>query len=64
MVALNGALLVDGLTTGLPTTGARLGAEITDALLAGWGADPDEVVAARPLADRLFDVRPPRTKGS
>lgn len=50
VVALNGALLADRLTTGLPTTGVALGEEITDALLRGWGADPDRLVAARALA--------------
>jgi AcrR family transcriptional regulator len=47
VVTLNGALLADGLTTGLPTTGASLGGEITSALLRGWGAQPDELAAAR-----------------
>lgn len=49
VVALNGALLADRLTTGLPTTGASLGGEITAALLRGWGADPAELAAARAL---------------
>ncbi|QYG91426.1 TetR family transcriptional regulator [Iamia sp. SCSIO 61187] len=49
VVALNGALLVDGLATGIPTTGARLGEEITDALLRGWGADPATLATARTL---------------
>ncbi len=53
VVALNGALLVDGLVTGLPTTGALLGEEITDALLRGWGAEPDVLAAARTLAADL-----------
>jgi AcrR family transcriptional regulator len=47
VVALNGALLTDGLVTGLPTTGAVLGTQLTDALLAGWGADPEALAAAR-----------------
>jgi AcrR family transcriptional regulator len=50
LVALNGALLADGLATGLPTTGAGLGAELTAALLRGWGADPAHLAAARLLA--------------
>lgn len=41
IVALNGALLVDEIATGLPTTGFCLGEEITDSRLRGWGADPD-----------------------
>lgn len=47
VVALNGALLTDGLVTGLPTTGTVLGTQLTDALLVGWGARPDHVAAAR-----------------
>ncbi|HEY4376861.1 MAG TPA: TetR family transcriptional regulator [Acidimicrobiales bacterium] len=50
VVALNGALLADGLTTGLPVTGAMLGAALTDALLRGWGAPPAALDAARTLA--------------
>ncbi|MEZ5181708.1 MAG: TetR family transcriptional regulator [Acidimicrobiales bacterium] len=50
VLALNGALLADGLVTGLPTTGALLGAQLTDALLLGWGADPDDLGDARRLA--------------
>ncbi|MHB1137731.1 MAG: TetR family transcriptional regulator [Microthrixaceae bacterium] len=53
VVALNGALMADGLTTGLPTTGTALGGELTAALLVGWGADPDLAGAARVLAARL-----------
>jgi AcrR family transcriptional regulator len=53
VVALNGALLVDGLVTGLPTTGALLGDEITASLLRGWGADPDVLAGARALATDL-----------
>ena len=52
VLALNGALLADGLVTGLPTTGALIGTQLTDALLLGWGADPDHLGAARALADR------------
>ncbi|MCB0960556.1 MAG: TetR family transcriptional regulator [Acidimicrobiales bacterium] len=51
VLALNGALLADGLVTGLPTTGALLGAQLTDALLLGWGADADDLGAARRLAE-------------
>jgi AcrR family transcriptional regulator len=50
VTALNGALLVDGLDTGVPTTGAVLGAEITRALLRGWGADPVHLDDARTLS--------------
>lgn len=50
VVALNGALLTDGLVMGLPTTGAALGRELTAALLVGWGADPDGSAAARAIA--------------
>ena len=51
VVALNGALLADGLTTGLPSTGARLGTELTRTLLRGWGAAPADLAAARTLAE-------------
>jgi AcrR family transcriptional regulator len=51
-VALNGALMVDTLTTGLPSTGAALGTEITASLLIGWGAAPDELATGRELATR------------
>jgi AcrR family transcriptional regulator len=51
VVALNGALLAEGLTTGLPTTGASLARELTHSLLLGWGADPAELDTARDLAD-------------
>ena len=50
--ALNGVLLADGLTTGLPTSGAELGDELTGALLRGWGADPQRLAAARTLSAR------------
>lgn len=53
VVAMNGALLVDGLVTGLPTTGAVLGTEITASLLRGWGADPAALATATTLAARL-----------
>jgi AcrR family transcriptional regulator len=57
IVALNGSLLVEGLATGLPTTGAALGAELTASLLRGWGADPTDLAAARAIADG-WDDRP------
>ena len=47
MSALNGGLLLDALGTGVPTTGADLGAELTESLLLGWGADPDHLTMAR-----------------
>lgn len=53
IVALNGALMVDGITAGLPTTGALLGEEITDSLLRGWGADADLLARARTRAAAL-----------
>lgn len=53
VVALNGALLVDGLATGMPTTGALLGREITTTLLRGWGAGPDALATAVARADQL-----------
>ncbi len=56
VVAMNGALMVDGLTTGLPSTGPALGNELTGALLRGWGARPEELDAARRLAHELADA--------
>jgi AcrR family transcriptional regulator len=50
IVALNGALLTERLTTGLPTTETALGRELTTALLLGWGADPAALATARTLA--------------
>ncbi len=50
VVAMNGALLVDRLSTGVPITGAGLGAEITESLLRGWGADAEHLAAARDVA--------------
>ena len=50
VVALNGALLADDLPTGVPSTGTTLGAELTQALLVGWGADPAALAAARAIA--------------
>jgi AcrR family transcriptional regulator len=52
VLALNGALLADGLVTGLPTTGALIGSQLTDALLVGWGADPSLVAAGRAASAR------------
>ena len=56
VVALNGALLTDGLVTGLPTTGMALGTQLTDALLAGWGADPARLRAARSTSASWSDA--------
>ncbi len=50
---MNGALLADELTTGLPTTGVHLGEHLTSTLLLGWGADDATLAAARPLASEL-----------
>ncbi|MGB3411733.1 MAG: TetR/AcrR family transcriptional regulator [Microthrixaceae bacterium] len=50
LTSLNGALLADGLATGLPTTGALLGSELTRGLMIGWGAEPQLVETARELA--------------
>jgi AcrR family transcriptional regulator len=50
LVALNGALLVDGLATGVPVTGAGLGDQLTGTLLLGWGASPDHLRTARKLS--------------
>jgi len=54
IVALNGALMADGLTTGLPTTGSALGVVVTDALLRGWGAPSADLGAGRELALTLL----------
>ena len=51
VVALNGALLADGLATGLPSTGTVLGIEITGSLLRGWGADASALTTARTLSE-------------
>ncbi len=53
VVALNGALMIDGLTTGAPSTGAALGTEITATLLRGWGAEPERSRSARARAIEL-----------
>ena len=50
VVALNGALLTESLTTGLPTTPAALGHQLTSGLLRGWGARPEPLASARQLA--------------
>ncbi len=59
ILALNGALLADELSTGMPTTGEALGKELTGALLRGWGARPADVTVARRTADALAAVIPP-----
>ncbi len=56
IVALNGALLVDELSTGLATTGPALGNELTSSLLRGWGADPTALLEARELAHDLTRI--------
>jgi AcrR family transcriptional regulator len=53
VVAMNGALLADELTTGLPTTGVHLGDHLTTSLLQGWGATAADLAAARDLATDL-----------
>jgi AcrR family transcriptional regulator len=58
VVAMNGALMVDGLTTGLPSTGRALGEELTGSLLRGWGARPRDLRPARALADELAHLTP------
>ena len=60
VVSLNGALLTDGLVTGLPTTGSALGTHLTDALLSGWGARPESLASARALSSTW--TRPARTE--
>lgn len=52
VLALNGALLADGLVTGLPATGAGIGTHLTESLLLGWGAPSAPLAAARTAADR------------
>ncbi len=59
VLALNGALLADGLVTGLPTTGAQLGTQLTDALLVGWGADARQLRSARALSGPWLDLTEP-----
>lgn len=49
--AMNGALLLDRLDTGVAITGFALGVEITESLLRGWGADLAVVAEARARAD-------------
>ncbi len=61
VVALNGALMVDSLTTGLPVTGSALGDELTASLLRGWGARADDLATARVLADELSATAPTTT---
>lgn len=62
VLALNGALLADGLVTGLPTTGTELGTSLTDALLVGWGATSADVVAARARSAGWIDLAPSPSK--
>jgi AcrR family transcriptional regulator len=64
VVALNGALLTDGLVTGMPTTGAALGTQLTDALLAGWGAEPADLAAARARSARWQPAGSPDARTS
>ena len=61
IVAMNGALMVDSLSTGLPSTGIGLGRELTASLLAGWGASSDQLAAARDEAARLSLDGPTRS---
>lgn len=56
VVAMNGALLVDSLSTGLPSTGRALGQELTASLLRGWGAPADALDVARALAHDLPEL--------
>jgi AcrR family transcriptional regulator len=58
VVALNGALLVDGLATGVPVTGAVLGEQLTGTLLRGWGAPAEHLAAARDLSRAWAPTRP------
>jgi hypothetical protein len=53
VLGLNGALMADGLSTGLPTTGAALGEVLTQGLLQGWGASPNDSAIARSVAETL-----------
>jgi len=62
VLALNGALLADGLVTGLPATGAQVGTHVTEALLVGWGADPVHLASARTLSAPWLDAADPRRK--
>jgi len=55
ILGLNGALLADGLSTGLPTIGAALGEVLTQGLLQGWGASVDESATARALARTICE---------
>ncbi|MCB1029698.1 MAG: TetR/AcrR family transcriptional regulator [Acidimicrobiales bacterium] len=56
VLALNGTLLADGLVTGLASTGAALGTQVSDAMLIGWGADPDSLAVARSLSSKWQEV--------
>ena len=61
IVAMNGALMVDSLSTGLPSTGLGLGRELTASLLAGWGASSEHLDAARAEASQLSIDGPRRS---
>jgi len=61
IVAMNGALMVDSLSTGLPSTGVGLGRELTASLLAGWGAAPEQLAAAQDAAAHLSLDGPSRS---
>lgn len=50
--AMNGALLLDRLDIGVAISGSALGAEMTESLLRGWGADPAVVAEARTETER------------
>ncbi len=62
LVAMNGALMADELTTGLPTTGVHLGTQLTDALLLGWGAERHLLDAGRTEAQSLTLPTAPRPR--
>lgn len=62
IVAMNGALMVDSLSTGLPSTGGALGAELTSSLLLGWGADPEQLTRATEVAAELRRSADGRTR--
>jgi AcrR family transcriptional regulator len=51
--ALHGALLIDGLSVGVGTTGRELGSFVTRSFLAGWGAEEDCLNDARSVANML-----------
>lgn len=59
VLALNGVLLAEGLTVGLPGTGEALGEALSMALLRGWGADPAQLSVARRLAETFEGAETP-----